>query len=264
MSTILPSVPQPQTDQLLGILQSLQTHYPTQLAAAIADWDTPLRAATGEKIVDVHLTAADLAVLHTTAQSVVAAPGATSGIENVQTTVVVQHNGALLLPNSQMIYLRYGTSAGETASPLFRINAEKVFRISGEIIEYDSAAVALADWLNKGLVLFADANLDIGGSIATSSLAVGGSGWAAGNTFNVVSTDTAGVSATGIVDTVSAGAIVTYHLLTNGDAEYSVNAHSLVATSGVGIGASITVDTLDYTDNPITVDVRVRYGTLTV
>ena len=55
MSTILPSVPQPQTDQLLGILQSLQGSFPTQLAAAIADWDTPLRAATGEKIIDVHL-----------------------------------------------------------------------------------------------------------------------------------------------------------------------------------------------------------------
>lgn len=264
MSTILPSVPQPQTDQLLGILQSLQGSFPTQLAAAIADWDTPLRAATGEKIIDVHLTAADLAVLHTTAQAVVAAPGATSGIENVQTTVVVQHNGAVMAPNSSMIYLRYGNSAGETASPLFLVNTEKVYRISGEIIEYDSDAVALADWLNKGLVLFADANLGIGGSIATSSLAGGGSGWAANNTFNVVSTDTAGVSATGIVDTVNAGAIVTYHLLTDGDAEYTVGAHSLAATSGVGIGASINADTLDYSTNPVTVDVRVRYGTLAV
>lgn len=210
-------------------------------------------------LLDVRLTAADLATLHSAAYSLVAAPGATSGIEAVQATAVVQHNGAVLAPGAAYINIRHGVAAGPIASYPFQLNQERVFRGDAAVQEYDSSSVDVADWLNKGLVLFAAADLDISGGIADFAINDGGADFEVDDEVEIP-TSGSGDPATGVVTAVSGGAITALTLTSAPDGYLLSTALAITATTGIGTAATIDITELDYSLNPITVDLRVRYG----
>jgi hypothetical protein len=81
--------------------------------------------------------------------------------------------------------------------------------------------------------------------IATSSLAVGGTGYAIGNTFTV---NTGTTLATGTVTGVSSGIVTTYTLNTFGAGYVVASAVATTATSGSGTGLTINVLTVAEND----------------
>lgn len=99
----------------------------------------------------------------------------------------------------------------------------------------------LVDTSDKALLLVANDNPVVNGSILSSIVKnAGGTGWAAGNTFDITGGD---ANATGIVDTVSAGAIATCHLINAGTGYTAASGVAITATSGVGIGATVNTST---------------------
>jgi hypothetical protein len=108
--------------------------------------------------------------------------------------------------------------------------------------------------------------LRVPGAIVTSSLLLGGSGWAQGDTFEVDTQSNGGAVATGVVDSVNAGAIATYHITSPGGAYWEVEGYettTLTATGGSsGINAELTILSTDVSDHPLTLTIKTLYSIL--
>lgn len=82
------------------------------------------------------------------------------------------------------------------------------------------------------------------GSIATSALGAGGTGYAANDTFHLVQAG-GGVVATGRVDTVAVGVVTAYTILTTGTGYVAGTTYATVKDSGSGNNdLTITVSTI--------------------
>lgn len=82
------------------------------------------------------------------------------------------------------------------------------------------------------------------GSIATTALGVGGTGYAANDLFSLVQAG-GGVVATGRVDTVGAGIVTAFTILTTGTGYVAGTTYATVHTSGSGNdGLTVTVSTI--------------------
>lgn len=224
------------------------------VAAALAELGGPL-------VRTVTLTAGDLAVLDTVPFELVPAPGVGRALCFIHLASSFLRNGGLGAVGGSSIYF-----AGDAATQLGALGpaiSDSVDYRQGNIApsSYNSLDFNAA---NTAIVLQSPgAPIVVTGAIGDAAFSFyPGTGYAPGDTFTV--DDSIGVTAEGVVDTVDGGGgILTFHL-TNRGTGYTVTELAITATSGVGVDAAIDINTLDYSVNPMTLQMQTVYTVMDV
>lgn len=125
---------------------------------------------------------------------------------------------------------------------------------------YDGSSSAYyANKVGKDLVMKITQAAAMLGPIVTSSVVTPGTGWLANDTFDWASPG-GGDTATGVVDTIDGGGgIATFHLLTFGTKFEPENGNPVATGGSTGIDAVLNCDTVDLTNNPIRVTIKIPY-----
>lgn len=190
-------------------------------------------------IITIPLSAAQIRTLHSSPISIVPAPGLGHMIHPLFSTLELKFGTTAFAPTgSSVIQLNFhGTGTFVTGSlnnPL--IQAVSSFT-QNEDINFDSA-FPTTDGNNNSLDLTAMSDF-LNGPIATSTLNVGGAGYAIGDTGTI---STGNGDATYAVDTVNGGgAVLTYHLTSLGT-DYGVGTNIATQVSTGGGDGNFTIN----------------------
>lgn len=243
------------------------------LAAALAALGVP-------QSVMVTMTAADLAALGDSPQTLVAAAGANKILIPHQFAWYPNFNGGLGFSDAGNLKINWADIDGEFAAGM---NADP-WHIDGALVIFPAPYICTTTnpkylvqseqietpVINEPIVLTASTAPSVFGSIQTSTLNNGGSGYAIDDTFVVDDTGGGGgILATGTVNTVDGGgAVLTYTIDTAGNTHLvspdSFSPCSTTATSGAGSGLTLNLVAMDYSVNPLIVKMLTTYSVMNV
>ncbi len=166
------------------------------------------------------------------------------------------------LPASGTLNLIYGGTGANAVLPTqIPASGASVWAAGINVLSYDGGLPTLANIKNKTLAMKSSAAIPIPGTIFSSAVGVGGTGYAVDDLFNIISTIDASVIGTGIVTSVAAGVVDGYTILTSTLGAIR-GVHTTVATSGGGDDAfTIDVLALNYSTNAALVVGKLFYST---